>query len=365
MSRRPARVLSRIAGGLGAVAALRWLQRTRVPVLCYHSIVDEPLAPGFAGGGLHLPAATFRSQLRFLTARYRVVPLSRAVAALAGEATPLPPRSLVLTFDDGYANNARVAAPILREFGVRATCFLATAWIDRDEPYWWDEVALAGSGPGGTVGDDVWKALDLPHEPGRAAHTALEVLGAAPGAERRRLLDRLWAALNGPPEAHAELRERLRPARWSELRGAADVFDFGGHSAEHRFLDSLPAAELADDLARCRRDLEEGVGVGGPLPFAYPAGRFTPEVAAAVRKAGFAAAVDARPRPREERLAAPGVDRWAVPRVGVSSGMNLDTFAAALVGLPNLLAGRLPGAGRRRAGSVPSARGRPGRAPPR
>jgi peptidoglycan/xylan/chitin deacetylase (PgdA/CDA1 family) len=323
VSRHLARAFYGAASGSGAVAGFRWLHRYRVPILCYHSVVDAPLAPRVAAGGLHLPAAAFRAQVQYLTARYRVVSVQQAVAALAGEGEPIPPRSIALTLDDGYANNVRVAAPILREFGARATCFLATAYIDGDDLYWWDEVALA---------ELAGASLDS---------RIVNDLGGATMPERRRRLDSAWMTVKGKRNKDGALRDMLRPARWSELRAAGDVLDFGGHSSDHRFLDSLSPAELADDLARCRGALATRCGVEGKPPFAYPAGRHTREVAAAVKAAGFSAALDARSRPREQRLASRQVDRWAVPRVGVTSGMNLHAFATALVGLPALLAGHL------------------------
>jgi peptidoglycan/xylan/chitin deacetylase (PgdA/CDA1 family) len=65
---------------------------------------------------------------------------------------PLPPRSVLLTFDDGYLNNAQFALPILQEFGAKATIFLPTRYIGQTNA--WD----AGEAPIMT-----WQQLrDLP-----------------------------------------------------------------------------------------------------------------------------------------------------------------------------------------------------------
>jgi peptidoglycan/xylan/chitin deacetylase (PgdA/CDA1 family) len=51
----------------------------------------------------------------------------------------MPPRTIGLSFDDGYLDNAENALPILREHGFRATVFLATAVTDGRAAFWWCE----------------------------------------------------------------------------------------------------------------------------------------------------------------------------------------------------------------------------------
>ena len=53
----------------------------------------------------------------------------------------LPERAVAVTFDDGYADNLEIAAPILAEHGIPATLFVATGLVDADGPPWWDRLA--------------------------------------------------------------------------------------------------------------------------------------------------------------------------------------------------------------------------------
>jgi len=64
-----------IARMAGLVDLLRWVNRRRVAILCYHSVVDRPLPPWVAAGGLHVPIDRFRQQMAFLARRYRVISL--------------------------------------------------------------------------------------------------------------------------------------------------------------------------------------------------------------------------------------------------------------------------------------------------
>lgn len=92
-------------------------------VLMYHSIGAG--APGSQ------PVAAFREQAAWLARhapRFPVLPMRDALShSNAGTGT-----RVLITFDDGYRDNADVAAPILEEFGHRAVFFVSTAFIDGD-----------------------------------------------------------------------------------------------------------------------------------------------------------------------------------------------------------------------------------------
>lgn len=102
-------------------------QRARaVPVLMYHHISTSP-------GMITVSPAHFAAQMAYLArAGYNTVGAARLGAFLAGE--PLPPKSVVLTFDDGYLDNWVHAHPILQEHGFTALCFVVTSWPGEGVP---------------------------------------------------------------------------------------------------------------------------------------------------------------------------------------------------------------------------------------
>jgi peptidoglycan/xylan/chitin deacetylase (PgdA/CDA1 family) len=114
---------------LASVAA-----RSHVPVLCYHQL----RAPGPGDGPQDRPyivdPRTFARQMAALDrAGYRTVRAEAVVAHLA-KGTPLPPRSVLLTFDDGTAPQYRVALPVLRRHGFTAAFFPMTVALGK--PGW-------------------------------------------------------------------------------------------------------------------------------------------------------------------------------------------------------------------------------------
>src|SRR6267378_8155126 len=77
---------------------------TYVPVLMYHYIRFNPDPRDAAGFTLSVTPLAFHAQMAYLARNhFNVIPLSRAVAAIRSH-QPLPPRSVVLTFDDGYVD---------------------------------------------------------------------------------------------------------------------------------------------------------------------------------------------------------------------------------------------------------------------
>ncbi|MEU9333693.1 polysaccharide deacetylase family protein [Streptomyces sp. NPDC048290] len=99
---------------------------TRVPILMYHSVAAEP-SP--ATRTLSVSPEAFAAQLG-IVAELRMTPLT--TAELAGrwrDGRPLPPRPVLITFDDGYEGVHRHALPVLARHGFPATLFVSTGWL--------------------------------------------------------------------------------------------------------------------------------------------------------------------------------------------------------------------------------------------
>lgn len=108
----------------------RW-RSSRLLILCYHgiSLLDEHEW----NPSLYVSSAFFRERMSILRDEgYTVLPLSEAVRHLRDGT--LPKRAVAITFDDGTADFADVAVPILVEFGYPATVYLTTYYSDNQLP---------------------------------------------------------------------------------------------------------------------------------------------------------------------------------------------------------------------------------------
>jgi len=108
-------------------------------ITAFHRISDR-----FADE-LSYPVRAFAELCRYWRDHYEILNLDRLLARLAhGDAAHHP--TLVITFDDGYADNAEVAAPILDALGLSATFFVTTGVMGSEHRFFWDQ-ALAATPP--------------------------------------------------------------------------------------------------------------------------------------------------------------------------------------------------------------------------
>jgi peptidoglycan/xylan/chitin deacetylase (PgdA/CDA1 family) len=84
----------------------------------------------------------FDECLAFFRSHYALVALDDVKASLEG-ARRLPPRSLLITFDDGFADNSDYALPLLRKHGAPATVFISSDVIGRNERLWTEDLLWA------------------------------------------------------------------------------------------------------------------------------------------------------------------------------------------------------------------------------
>ncbi|WP_253200460.1 polysaccharide deacetylase family protein [Clostridium sp. CF012] len=100
-----------------------------IPVLMYHAIGYEK------GNTARIPKEKFKAQMKYLKDNgYSTLTLDEAYDFFKTN-KPVPQKSVVLTFDDGYVDNFLEALPILKEFGFKATYFIITNVVDKSPGY--------------------------------------------------------------------------------------------------------------------------------------------------------------------------------------------------------------------------------------
>ena len=123
-------------------------------ILMYHRVT--PVIPGVAIPTVNVRPDQFRRQMVGLLALgYHPWPL-RTMLEQVRQGKPIPPKAMVVTFDDGYECVYTNAFPVLKELSIPATIFLATEYLDSEVPFPFDSWAATGKSG---VPIDAWRPL--------------------------------------------------------------------------------------------------------------------------------------------------------------------------------------------------------------
>jgi peptidoglycan/xylan/chitin deacetylase (PgdA/CDA1 family) len=330
--------------------ALRRTGSRWITVLTYHSVAQGE-GVGVSSGHLEhdetglrddgvvdVTADQFDRQLAFIKRWFSPIGV-RDLLAHTRAGKPLPSNPLLVTFDDGYRDNHDLALPILLRHGVRATFFVATEFVDRRRPFWWDLVSLVMKRARREKLElEYPERVTLVLEPapaarGAAIRSALRIIKDRRGLSLERFLGELQRATGVALSAADERKLAERTVMtWEQvvaLRRAG--MDVQSHTSTHRVLQTLTSAELERELRGSRSVLEDVLGE--PIrAISYPVGkplRTAPSVRRAVRDAGYELGFSNGTGVN----VAPLVDPLDVRRVSLDADLS-DGFFRAMLALP-------------------------------
>ncbi len=334
----------------GARTAIRGIKRMvhyrrREPlgvVLLYHRVADLETDPQL----LAVSPRNFADHLRILNRDYLPVALTDL---LSQTPTPPPrPDHVVLTFDDGYADNLHQALPLLKNASVPATFFVVAGQVDQQEEFWWDEVERIllttdnlpeslsievasevfhwSLRAASEEGDPNWNVLsDQPCSPRQTAYRELCNLlrPLSPGTRDSAMVRiRNWADVSGSgrPENRALTNHELTTLARDGL------VEVGSHTMTHPVLAAQPASEQKQEIEGSKRRLEQLLGTP-VLSFSYPFGGhadYDRGTLGQVQEAGYSSACSNFPGAVHQ-----GTPRYEIPRFLVRNWTG-DEFARRL-----------------------------------
>lgn len=284
----------------------------RILVLMYHGVLpdDDQLAEN---DWLQVRSSEFAEQMAFVRQHYQPVRLIDVIENKLGASSK--PMAIV-TFDDGYANNFHHALPILQQFDVPATIFVATSHIGRRKLFWWDRMRLSLQAQGKAVPPE-WPQTLKQLPPGQidtALDQLLEGLGISPEF-----------SLQASPDSYRAMTiEELKMAQNSGL------IDFGSHTHGHEIIERLSDNELRHTLAEAQAHLKLW-GIEAKL-FAAPNGDYQDRQIPILMEQSLLACVATH-----EGLWLPGITPYRIPRMGIGRDTSIDKFALITAGVMHFI----------------------------
>jgi len=191
----------------------------------------------------------------------------------------LPADSALVSFDDGYLDNYEHALPILRRHGIKALFFITTGYLSNRRLFRWERTSLHVRQSARTA-----IRLEYPETQELDISTPLARVGAVHRLNRivkdrfdldiDRFLDGLARACGVEWSADDDRAHGDRTMMtWDQVRALrAAGMGIGSHTRTHRILQTLPPAQLTEELVGSRATLEQQLGE--PITtIAYPAGK--------------------------------------------------------------------------------------------
>jgi peptidoglycan/xylan/chitin deacetylase (PgdA/CDA1 family) len=297
-------------------------------ILAYHRIWDEP-ACDFAFDEQLISATSedFQRQMEWAKRHFEIVSFAD-LHACQKENKAWPQRALIVTFDDGYADNYTHAFPILKELNLPATIFLSTSYMDEPRLFWWDAIAycvkhtsLAQVHISGVSSQPLSFQGDKARR--RATDEILRWVKSVPEEEKNQFMARLPDLLGVNLPADISSAHQLN---WQQIKELSNQrIEFGGHSITHPILTNISATQLEEEIAGSKRAIETHIQKE-VLVFSYPNGQCSLAVQEAVQRAGYAYSTA-----YFAGVAHPSQGCYDLPRIAVETDFSFALFQANLL----------------------------------
>ncbi|MBN2474418.1 MAG: polysaccharide deacetylase family protein [Pirellulales bacterium] len=326
-------VLFSAARHLGGNALWRRMSRNRPLMLCYHGVVsDDYRGDAYRSRGV-IFRRVFREQLETLARFCNPISARDLLAWKQGEAE-LPPRPVLITFDDGYRNVLTNALPELTRLGIPALINVTTGHIGEARVLWPQELDERILG---------WKSkmLPLPENGSEIVLPADTVARAGVAARVRAVCKRIPNGLRGSylerlrgdplPCDQEWFHELYDFSTWEEVRKQhRQGFEIGSHTVSHPILTRLAPDEVDTELRRSKATIERELGAECPW-IAYPNGGpadVSEEIARRAKEAGYKIGLTLIERPNT-----PATDPLLFHRLCVLGNLPVNVFHAKISGL--------------------------------
>jgi len=287
----------------------------RISVLFYHGFRKTGLSGQAGGKDNFSPVELFERHLQVIL-KY-AHPAS--ILDLLGE-RKIPRHAVIITLDDGYANNYTLAFPLLRKYGLPATIFLTTGFIDRQTFLWTDWLEWVITRADANKSLPAWGETKVPLRLESEIDRKQTMLNfksyfkTLPISAIHSSLLELQDHLNCR-YAWSDLPPSCQPLTWSQIRemAACGLITFGSHTVSHPVLSRCSAEVQRQELQISKNRIEEETGEPCVL-FAYPNGTaedYSVQTVEQLREIGYKLAVTTDPGyERADRFDPLRIRRW-------------------------------------------------------
>ncbi|MGB9198122.1 MAG: polysaccharide deacetylase family protein [Terriglobales bacterium] len=328
----------------GLVKLFRLRHRDSVLVAIYHDVLPAGFPEGNPLFGMSVSVNEFDWQIGYFKKHYHPINFQE-FSDWYFRGAELPPYSVLITFDDGHANNLRFALPVLKKHDVTALCFVLTGGFGMSQQMWYEEAyyrLIYSPAKKWCMRDGACLPLETAEQRVAACSRFFTLCRTFSENERREELQAVRSQLP-VSDAGPEFDDRFSFLSEDDVRQlAANGVEIGSHTATHPVLGALDPESARRELAASKMALEKVLGRevrSLAYPFGAPGLDFRPRDEELARESGYALAFAGA-----GGFATRSSNRFALPRMGIGR-MTRAQFAATVTGAVESLKSLIPLAG--------------------
>ncbi len=270
----------------------------------------------------------FREHLSYLTKRYFIIPLSELIDYLKSDKS-LPANVVALTIDDGYLDAYEIAFPVLKEFGVPATVFVVTDFLDKKDWVWTDKMRYVFSRVEERevslqFGDKKLEMnLNSANLRFQSAARVNDILKRMNEGDKKKNLNQIASSFK--VEIPDLPTKEFAPFSWQQAREMdKNNVAIESHTVTHPILTNINDEQLQTELTASRERLKSELERDANI-FCYPNGNYDERVRNAVDRSGYTSAVTT-----VEGFNEKGIDLFSLKRF--SAEFDMEHFAQTTSG---------------------------------
>lgn len=241
-------------------------------ILCYHRVGNDVNDMW----GNSVSVENFNNHMKFIAINYQTLSMDEIKNIFLGGKIPFR-RSIVVTFDDGYAINLDYACDILNEYKIPATFYMNTYTLGTDELFWWDDLQLIFSNKN-NLPDDITLIINgievklILKDPIKFNHSYFLIHKILKGLNEKKRLS-LINILNEQIKHDYNIPIELQPISKEGINQIANhsLFTVGGHSHSHVTLGLITENDQEVEIKKNKEILEKITG-SVIKHFSYPFG---------------------------------------------------------------------------------------------
>lgn len=320
-------------GLLKAIESLEALRPNIIRILDYHRISDPEAESGDLDPSLISATPDgFDQQMRLLADKFTVLSLEDLLHAIA-TGNPLPPHSVMVTFDDGYRDFKTYAWPTLQAYKIPAILFVATDFLSTShQGFWWDRLYHAITHTNQehlsheSLGSWTLKTSGQRHQ---AFEEIKHILRQTNHHAAMAVLSEIFEILE------VSLPEDNGLLTWQDVDGLRNQGLYvGAHTCSHASLSRILLQDAREEIRASQQAIRNRLGHAWPV-FAYPSGHpddLTPEIISFMETEGFQVGMTMIEGHNTLGRTSP----FLLRRVGMTAHFSLEEFRLALTGVYDL-----------------------------